>query len=568
VKETEEDISQEITFEVRENELVEIEKNVSLFCSSDHAISDPLSEAKDHILQSERFEVLARKHHQAWQKIWNRFDIQIESEGDTQLLLRLHIFHLMQTCSEHTIDRDCGVPARGLHGEAYRGHIFWDELFILPFFNLHFPDLTRSLLLYRYRRIGKARNAAIATGFSGAMFPWQSGSDGREENQVLHLNPNSGKWLPDDTYLQRHVNAAIAYNIWCYYNMTQDLHFMRFYGAELFLEITRFLASLTFFNSSMQRFEIKGVVGPDEFHTAYPDLDNPGIDNNAYTNYMTVWVMKHAFKILDELDDFSRKEIREKLSIGDEELDRWKEIGKKMYIPFHDSIISQFDGYAELKELDWEHYTKKYQNVRRLDRILEAEGDSVNRYKASKQGDVLMLFYLFSAEQLTAVFKQLGYDFDPATIPGMVEYYTRRTTDGSTLSRVVRSWVEARSNRECSWHCFDEALNSDFKDVQGGTTPEGIHLGSMAGTVDLVQRCFPGLEVRDNILWINPFLPPEMEKIQFRIFYRSGWLYLIFKRRECTVSYESGVHHHVVVGFEDMSFELKIGEEKRLTKNQ
>ena len=119
---------------------------------------------------------------------------------------------------------DTGIPARGLHGEAYRGHIFWDELYVLPFYISTFPEIAKSVLMYRYRRLDKAREYAKEFGYKGAMFPWQSGSDGREETQVLHLNPVSGEWGDDYSSLQRHISIAIAYNIWQYY---QDLRVTR-----------------------------------------------------------------------------------------------------------------------------------------------------------------------------------------------------------------------------------------------------------------------------------------------------------------------------------------------------
>ena len=196
------------------------------------------------------------------------------------------MFHLLQTVSEHTIDLDVGVPARGLHGEAYRGHIFWDELFVFPFLNLRFPELTRALLRYRVRRLPEARQAARAAGYRGAMYPWQSGSDGREETQRLHLNPRSGRWLPDNSHRQRHVNAAVAWNVWQYYQATGDLDFLAAYGAEMLLEIARFWASIATYNRALDRYEICGVMGPDEYHDGYPDRDEPGLDNNAYTNVM------------------------------------------------------------------------------------------------------------------------------------------------------------------------------------------------------------------------------------------------------------------------------------------
>ena len=148
-----------------------------------------------------------------------------------------------------------------------------------------------------------------------------------------------------------------------------------------------------------------------------------------------------------------------------------------MYVPFHaNGIISQFEGYEALEEFPWEHYRKQYGNISRLDRILEAEGGTPNRYKASKQADVLTLFYLFSSEELAELFERLGYSFEYETIPRNVEYCARRTTHGSTLSRVVASWVLARRDRTRSWKLFQEALRSDLEDIQNGTTPERVFI--------------------------------------------------------------------------------------------
>jgi hypothetical protein len=134
---------------------------------------------------------------------------------------------------------------------------------------------------------------------SGALYPWQSGSNGREETQHLHLNPKSGRWLPDNTHLQRHVNHAIAYNVWQYYKATGDLEFLSTYGAEMILEIARFLAGITTFNPELDRYEILGVMGPDEYHDGYPDSEKPGLNNNAYTNVMTVYVLRTALKAIE-----------------------------------------------------------------------------------------------------------------------------------------------------------------------------------------------------------------------------------------------------------------------------
>ena len=338
----------------------------------------------------------------AWEHLWRRFDVGIQPAGpgfklNVSMLLRLNMFHLLQTVSLHSIGLDIGVPARGWTGEAYQGHIFWDELFIFPFFNYRIPEITRALLTYRYRRLGEARAAARSAGHKGAMFPWQSGSDGREETEALNLNPRSQRWVPDNSYLQRHVGSAIAYNVWQYFQVTHDTEFLQFYGAELMLEIARFWSSIVTFNDERGRYEIRGVMGPDEFHDGYPDAATPGLNNNAYTNIMAVWVLCRAMEVLDLLSDMRRAELTTRLGISSEEIARWDDISRKIYVPFHDDgIISQFEGYDTLREFDWQDYRARYGNIQRLDLILEAENDSPNRYKLSKQADVVMLFYLFS----------------------------------------------------------------------------------------------------------------------------------------------------------------------------
>jgi trehalose/maltose hydrolase-like predicted phosphorylase len=476
------------------------------------------------------------------------------------MILRLHVFHLLQTVSPHSVDLDVGVPARGLHGEAYRGHIFWDELFIFPFLNLRIPEITRALLRYRHRRLPAARRLAREAGYCGAMYPWQSGSDGREETQVLHLNPKSGRWLPDNTHLQRHVNAAIAYNVWRHYEATGDAEFLSVYGAEMLVEIARFWASIASFNAERGRYEIRGVMGPDEFHDRYPWAEKPGLDNNAYTNVMAVWVLLRALDARMLLDSERRVELDERLGLGADEVAGWDEISRKMFVPFHDGVISQFEGYERLEEFDWEDYRAKYGDIHRLDRLLEAEGDTVNRYKASKQADALMLFYLFSAEELGDLFARLGYPFEGELIPRTVDYYLRRTSNGSTLSGIVHSWVLARSDRARSWTQLKAALESDIADVQGGTTPEGIHLGAMAGTVDLVQRGQTGLEIRDDMLRLNPCLPEELRGLRFRIRHRGHWLDIDIGCERLTISAPDGWDGPDRIVIRDESYGFHAGE--------
>jgi len=565
-------VSQEFGLRLNEGEALRLEKVVALCTSRDRAISECGLHARTVLTDAGSFEALRASHALAWEHLWRRFDIRVEesSGGDySQGVLRLHIFHLLQTASPHVMELDVGVPARGWHGEAYRGHIFWDELFIFPLLNLRLPEVTRSLLLYRYRRLGAARANARQAGYLGAMYPWQSGSDGREESQRLHLNPRSGRWIPDPTELQRHANAAIAYNIWQYYQATRDMQFLSFYGAEVFLEIARFWASVSSYNDSLGRYEIHGVMGPDEFHTGYVDAELAGLNNNAYTNVMAVWVLVRALELLNLLPASRSRELRESLGLDDGELANWERISRRMRIAFHSQgIISQFEGYDALQELDWVRYRRKYGDIHRLDRILEEEGDTPNRYKLSKQADVLMLFYLFSAEELTEIFERLGYLFDADAIPRNVEYYSRRSTHGSTLSRVVHAWVLSRSDRPRSWQFFREALESDVVDIQGGTTREGIHLGAMAGSVDLIQRCYTGMVTRGDVLWLNPCLPEGLSSLELTVRYRGHGLDVRLTRALLVVRARESNAAPVLVGFGDTVYELNRNETRRFELDQ
>jgi trehalose/maltose hydrolase-like predicted phosphorylase len=518
-------IAQDLTVDVAQGQSLVLEKLATLYTSRDDAISEPGLEARKAIVRAGRLEAVMTEHARAWKHLWRRFDIHIEPEHPGKLnvlmLLRLNMFHLLQTVSPHSIGHDIGVPARGWTGEAYQGHVFWDELFIFPFFSYRMPEITRSLLMYRYHRLGEARAAARNAGYGGAMFPWQSGSNGEEVTQVSNLNPRSQRWVPDNSHLQRHIGSAIAYNVWQYFQVTHDLELLEFYGAELILEIARFWSSIATFNEERGKYEIRGVIGPDEFHDGYPEALTPGLTNNAYTNVMAVWVLCRARDVLARLSEMRRSELTTRLGLTADEIARWDDISRRMYIPMqHNGIIGQFEGYESLRELGWENYRDRYGNIQRLDLILEAEQDTPNRYKLSKQADVLMLFYLFSSDELRALFVRLGYPFEYETIPRTVAYYDSRTSHGSTLCRAVHSWVLARSDRAGSTRYFAEALQNDMSDIQQGTTAEGVHLGAMAGTVDLVQRVWTGIEVTGDVLRLNPELPKGVDRLDMRIRYR------------------------------------------------
>lgn len=509
----------EYTVRLRRGTPLVLEKVTAVTTSRDTAIASPAQGALDELARAPRcFEGLAREHQAAWSRIWEEVAIDIRgSTTQDRLVLNLHLFHLFQTLSPHTEALDAGVPARGLHGEGYRGHVFWDELFVLPVLGAHRPALARSLLDYRWRRLPAARDLASRAGLRGAMFPWQSGSDGREETPTELFNLRSQRWMPDNSRRQRHVGLAVAFNAWQYYTATGDLDWLTRHGAELVVEVTRLFAAMSSYDPDADRFHIDGVMGPDEYHDGYPGAAGTGVRDNAYTNVMAAWVCAMACEVLRALRPADRACLTARIGLDADEPAQWQHLSRRLFVPFHEGVISQFDGYEALTELDWERYRSAYGNIGRLDLILEAEGDSTNRYKLAKQADVLMLLYLLGPDQLLDVLERLGYPTDGRTLSHTVDYYLARTAHGSTLSRVVHASVLARLDPKRAWSLFRDALVADLDDTQGGTTGEGVHLGAMAGTVDILMRSFANMRIGAEELLFAPHLPDEVKRLGFRV---------------------------------------------------
>lgn len=459
----------------------------------------------------------------AWEQLWQKAEMVVEGDVMSQKLLHLHTYHLLVAASPNgNRQSDASITARGLHGEAYRGHIFWDELFILPFYFNHFPETAKEILRYRYRRLGKAKENAQEVGLKGAMYPWQSGLDGSEQSQKLHLNPISGKWKEDHSRLQRHVSLAIAFNVWQYYQQTQDQAFMQEAGLEMLLEIAYFWQSLADYDEKTQRYTIAGVMGPDEFHESYPNAQAGGLKNNAYTNMMVVWLFETIAKLRATFDAATLAPILQKTQISPQILEALEQIKHHLTLEINPAgVIAQFEGYFDLAELDWDAYRKKYDNIYRMDRILNAEGRSADQYQVAKQADTLMVFYNLAKNQIDQILTDLNYHLPADYLEKNLAYYLARTSHGSTLSRIVHARLASLANQPAlAWQLYQEALYSDYRDIQGGTTAEGIHAGVMAATLDVPVTTFAGVDLRQDNIIIQPKLPTNWTSLAFRFTWR------------------------------------------------
>lgn len=609
-------VAEELLFATGPGRTVCVEKTVAIFTSRDYATSEPLAEAGELAARAPRFSELLRTHALAWKRLWHRCDIAIvetphpsagagraidahagtpadgthdapvaaDDAPNLRAALRLRLFHLLQTVSPHCVELDAGVPVHGWQGEGSRGHVSWDELFLFPLVDLRVPEMARALLMYRFRRLDAARMVAAAEGARGARFPWRSGSNGREEARRERLDARSGRWRPDRSHLQAHVNSAVAYDVWHYYQATADHEFLSFYGAEIILEIARYWSSRATLDDDDGRYHIRGVVGPDEYHDEYHDRhdgqrhdehhdvdpagstdgdrdgvpdgvpDGGGVDDNAYTNVMAAWVLRCADRVLDRLPADRRSELRDQLEVTDDELERWREIGRLLAVHFHDGVISQFDGYGRLPE---------QQEAGGAAGVSGAEYDRPVRYRQSSRPDVLMLPYLFTEPELIELLAHLGYDVDHATIARTTRYYLDRTAPhDSPMTAVVHARVLARTDSASSWSLLAGALAADGGP---GGDRQGIHIGAMAAAVDVVQGGYLGVTLDDEAIWLDPRLPESLAELRTKLRHRGQWLEVCATAGElCVTARDSGARNAVRVGVAGTVHELHPGETLRV----
>jgi trehalose/maltose hydrolase-like predicted phosphorylase len=440
------------------------------------------------------YETAREQHGAAWTKLWDRMPFAAQHERLEQAQ-HLTLFHLLQNYSPRTLGRDAGLPARGWQ-EIYRGQVFWDEMFAVPVLSIRFPELAREILVYRYNRLDAARENARKNGLSGALYPWRSARTGREETPKFQKNPENGHWREDHTERQVHINACIAWDIFHYVWATGDLEFFHGQGIKMLVEICRMWASLVVHDAQDDRFDICGIVGPDEFHTRYPNQDRLGVDNNAYTNVMAAWVLA---RVADALDAAPCAAVAD-LAVTEEERSRWHRISRRLRVHITpDGLICQFKGVQHLPALDPESLGEGS-----ADWQLEARGKDINDYQLFKQADFAMLLYLLSPEELLSMFERLGYSVDPGQLHRSVEYYHKLTSHGSSLSQVSYAAALCPFDQQLSVSLWCEALAPDLDPKHAKGAAEGLHLGAMAASMDVLQRHYLGLSVRADCLLLEP----------------------------------------------------------------
>ena len=298
-----------------------------------------------------------------------------------------------------------------------------------------------------------------------------------------------------------------------------------------------------------KKFSIQKVMGPDEFHELHPASPEGGVKDNAYTNIMVAWLFEKALDFWEVLSEEAQTGIRVKTGIELGEIQSWQNIGSNLLLDISSyGVIAQFDGYFDLAELDWDAYRKKYKNIYRLDRILKAEKKSPDDYKLAKQADLLMTYYNLDAAEIEALVNRMGYEIGAEALRRNYDYYIRRTSHGSTLSRVVHAYLANQmGDYKLGWDLYREALESDYTDIQGGTTAEGIHAGVMGGTVLMVITSFLGINLKHDHLKIDPHLPEKWEQISLSFTFKKCLYQITCRHGEIEIEIKSKEKDEVVI---------------------
>lgn len=429
-----------------------------------------------------RPEDLFTSHIAAWREQWAA--TSLPADHPHLDVLRLYSFHLHQVVSPHSARLDVGIPARGLHGEEYQGRVFWDETTAIAWLSRTNPTLARVGLDYRYRRLSAARREARRCHAEGARYPWQSGSDGSETTVAWVKNPLSGRWNRDYTVLQQHQGAALAHSIIRYARRSGDIAYLHDEGAQMIIEIARFYATYSAHDAPTDRYHLRGVVGPDEFHDKDPNSTTPGIDDNAYTNVMAASTLHLATALWADLPAERRGALRESTGVDQNEITLWDTMSRRMFVPFHEGVLSQFSGYEHLPWMTLDELSDRYgSDLGRLDRLMEADDDHPRNYQIAKQADTLMLGSALTPKRLARTLQRLGYYHSARTWRRTVDYYLQRTVHGSTLSAAAHAAALHRIGHPDASRFYSEAMTVDLG--PGTRTELGIHLGAMTAALEL-----------------------------------------------------------------------------------
>ena len=462
------------------------EKLTALFTSRDDpepekCVLEPLDRAVDAGLPT-----LLEASTTAWAARWTTADIQVDGNAAIQRQIRFALYHLIGCANPD--DEHASPGARSLTGERYKGHVFWDtETFVFPFFVFTHPPTARSLLMYRYHTLPAARENAMAKGYKGALYAWESTDTGVDATPPFIINA-AGKRLEILTGAQEHhISADIAYAIGQYWDATHDAEFLIHAGAEMLCEIARFWASRVV-QEDDGHFHIHKVIGPDEYHE--------GVDDNAYTNAMARWALRRALEAIAWLRIHHHQDwdvLSSNIGLNDNELVRWSDVIDRLVTNFDETtdLFEQHQGYFELQPADLPSYEPRKQT---MDVLLD--WDVLTKTQILKQADVLMLLILLRDE------------YPPSVWEANYQFYHPRTSHDSSLSASAHALVAARlRDLTTAEYYIQKAANVDLDFERGVTAAGGVHIAALGGMWQALVFGFGGCRLHDEKVNFEPHVP-------------------------------------------------------------
>lgn len=434
------------------------------------------------------YDTLLEKSANDWQEFWQQKGIEIHSSDEfDQTAMDFALYHMEIMTPAH--DERFSVGAKGLTGEGYKGHIFWDtEIFIAPFHLFTEPETAKKLLRYRYLHLQEAKEKAAQNGYEGALFPWESALSGKEETpEFAAINIRTGTRQKVASALsEHHIVADIAFAVVQYFQNTLDEEFMRNEGLALLKETAQFWISRTV--EEGDKLSIKDVIGPDEY--------TEHIDNNAYTNYMAYYNVEQALYFMDQFQD------------GNEQLvSRGKDFLNRLYLPKpnDNKIIPQDDTFLSKPEIDLTPY-KQTQGSQAI--LLDYSRAEVNEMQILKQADTVMLLYLFPDL------------FPKEVVAKNLHYYEEHTIHDSSLSKAIHAIVAARcEDEEAAYRFFKEACLIDLG-PNPHSSDEGIHAASLGAIWLTAMFGFANMSQNTGRLTFNPKLPENWSELVFPLTYQ------------------------------------------------
>ncbi|HIU76885.1 MAG TPA: glycoside hydrolase family 65 protein [Candidatus Pelethocola excrementipullorum] len=455
------------------------------------------------------FEMLKKEQRVFLDVFWDKTDVSIDGDERVQQGLRFNLFHILQSTGR---DGFTSVGAKGLSGEGYEGHYFWDtEMYIIPMYTHTFPELSKNLLLYRYHTLDAARNHARELGHgTGALYPWRT-INGNEASAYYPLGS-----------AQYHINGDIAYAVNQYGRITGNKDFMYCYGLEMLCEISRVFADVGHFSDWKDgQYVISCVTGPDEY--------NAVVDNNFYTNLGAREAIKNTFFWLDALknDDIVRyNRFLEKLNLHQDEFDLWRRVIDKMYLGYDEKLNVYVQDDTFLQKKPWDAITDKEKKGSLL--YVNFHPLYVFRHQMCKQADtplaMLLFNHLFTDEEMRKNY----------------EFYYPRTIHHSSLSHSIFAIIESRLGKyDSAYQNFITSARMDLDDCHNNVYA-GIHGANMAGTWMTLTYGLAGMNTTDGNLHFNPYLPKNWNSYSFKVTYHDSVLRILVSRGKTTYTLEEG----------------------------